>query len=194
MSVAEQVRTEMTVAEFIAFADTEPLRRYELLLGIPVAMAPASLRHSAICFNVEAALRKQIKDRGCQAYRDVGVASSEDAAFLAQPDVAVRCGPIDDRRRWISDPTVVVEVLSPSTMSYDRGLKMDSYLEDFPSIRHVLLVYQTERRIELWSREASQGWPEQNPVIYQERADILPLPALGVTLALAEVYDGVELA
>lgn len=193
MSVAEQALAGMTVVEFIAFADSEPLRRYELVMGVPVAMAPATLRHSAICFNIEAALRRQVKERGCQAYRDVGVARSDDAEFLAQPDVLVRCGPIDDRRRWISDPTVIVEVLSKSTMNYDRGLKMDSYLEDFPSIRHILLVYQTERRVELWSREGAEGWPDHSPTIFAALPDVLPLPAVDEALALADIYDGVEL-
>jgi Uma2 family endonuclease len=193
MSVAEQILAEMTVAEFIAFADAEPLRHYELFMGIPVAMAPATYSHQKICGNIDRSLTRALGSKGCESIRDMGVASSEDAAFLAQPDIVVHCGPIEGGRRWISDPTVVVEVLSKSTMSYDRGLKMDSYLEDFPSIRHILLVYQTERRVELWSRDGSDGWPEENPAVFKQLSDVLPLPSVGATLPLADIYDGVEL-
>ena len=55
------------------------------------------------------------------------------------------------------------------------------------------LVYQTERRVELWSREGSEGWPEDNPIIFTQISDVLPLPTVGAMLALADIYDGVEL-
>ena len=204
MSNVAQAHTMMTVAEYIAYADAHPRQRFELLAGVPVAMAPATLRHDVIASNIQASLQRQISARGCRSHRDAGLASAETADFLPQPDVMVRCGPVDDRRRWVSDPVVVIEVLSPSTMADDRGYKLARYLKDFPSLRHVALVYQDEVRVECWSRDREGPWgPQDFPdrkewhedvaVVQRSREDTLHLPAVGAAAALAEMYADVAL-
>jgi len=203
MSDVAQAHSMMTVAEYLAYADAHPRQRFELLGGVPVAMAPATLRHEMIASNIQACLDRQIRSRGCRSHRDAGLTTGEEADFLPQPDIMVRCGPVDDRRRWVSDPVVVVEVLSNSTMADDRGYKLQRYLSDFPTLRHVALVYQDEVRIELWSREREgpwgqeslqERWHENVPVVLRARTDSLDLPAVGAAVPLAEIYDDVALA
>jgi Uma2 family endonuclease len=190
MTEAAAQHMSMRVTEYLAYADAHPRQRFELLAGVPVAMAPATLRHNLIAGNIDAALRGQVRDRGCQSFREAGVASSDDAEFMAQPDVLVRCGPLDGRRRWVDDPVVIVEVLSPSTMLDDRGYKLKTYLDGFPSLRHVALVYQDECRIEHWSRGVDGAWTE-SPRVLNRMQDAIEFSAVGAALPLSAIYDDV---
>ncbi|MFO1149122.1 MAG: Uma2 family endonuclease [Alsobacter sp.] len=184
-------RMPMTVSDYLAFADAHPRQRFELLSGTAVATVPGTLRHSLIAGNINSVLRRQARDRGCQSLADAGVSMGEDAEFFAQPDVMVRCGPMDGRRRWASDPLVIVEVLSPSTMADDRGDKLQCYLRDFPSLRHVALVDQDECRIEDWGRADEGSWPEDGAQVPRPPEAVLDLAAIGASLPLAEAYEDV---
>jgi Uma2 family endonuclease len=180
-----------TVDDYLAFADARPRERYALLAGVPVAMAPPSYRHQKICGNLDRAIYRQIAARGCDVVQNTGIAQSSEADFLPEPDVMVRCGPIDGRRRWVNDPIVVIEVLSPSTMTDDRGYKLSAYQSQFESLRHIALVYQNEVRIETWARQEDGSWPEE-PVILRTKLDQLTLSAVGASVPLGEIYDGVS--
>jgi Uma2 family endonuclease len=190
MTDPARVHDALTVEDYLAFADAHPRTRFQLLAGVPVAMAPPTLRHEMICANIDGSLRPRLKPRGCRTHRDVGVAAASDADFMPEPDVMVRCGPIDDRRRWVSDPMVVFEVLSPSTLTDDRGYKLDQYWK-FASLRQIVLVYQDEVRVEHWVRDGEDRWSE-GPEVLKAPSDVLVLPALDATLRLAEIYEGVS--
>jgi Uma2 family endonuclease len=108
------------------------------------------------------------------------------------PDVSVVCGPIErdpDDPDAITNPSVLVEVLSASTEGYDRGAKF-AHFRELPSLRDYVLVSQYERRVEVYSRDAQGLW-----VLREARAGgEVPLSALsGATLGIDPVYEGVEL-
>jgi Uma2 family endonuclease len=155
-------------------------------------MAPASYNHEMIAGNIDRALTSQVARRGCRSHRDAGLAASNDADFLPEPDVMVRCGPMDGRRRWVSDPIVVIEVLSPSTMADDRGYKLKAYQEQFASLRHIALVYRSEIRVELWSRELDGTWAEE-PAVLRTRHEQLALGAVEAQVSLSEIYEGIAI-
>ena len=188
MNDAAPVQTRLTVEDYLAFCDARPRERFQLLAGVPVAMAPATVRHEMIAANIDAALRPQLKAQGCRSHREIGVARGEDADFLPEPDVVVRCGPVDGSRRWVDDPVAVFEVLSPSTMLDDRGYKLREYIA-FPSMRHGVLVYHDQVRIEHWRRGEGGAWEE--PVSLQFAQDRLELQSIGASITVAEIYDGV---
>src|SRR2546421_449708 len=127
MNDAAPVQTRMSIEAYLAFCDARPRERFQLLAGVPVAMAPATYRHQQICGNIDRALAPRLRLRGCESIRDLGVARGEGADYMPEPDVVVRCGPVDGSRRWVDDPIAVVEVLSPSTMVDDRGYKLREY-------------------------------------------------------------------
>jgi hypothetical protein len=84
-------------------------------------------------------------------------------------------------------------------MADDRGYKLKRDLEDFPTLRHVALVYQDEVRVELWSREREGPWGDEAlegdmPLVLRSRADMLDLTAVGAAVPLAEIYADVTLA
>ena len=86
-----------------------------------------------------------------------------------------------------TNPRVLVEVLSDGTRAYDRGEKLDRY-RSIPSLAHVVFLEQDGVDVEVWSR-AGEGWSR---VVYVDPADTVQLPAIGVTLSVADLYAGAE--
>ena len=101
--------------------------------------------------------------------------------------MVVRCGP-SGRRNFITDPLVVIEVLSPSTMDVDRGEKLRFY-KALPTLRHIVLVYQEQMRAEHY-RRTDEGWTLE---VLTTPEDMLHFEAINFTIALERVYFGVEL-
>ena len=138
----------MTSDEFIAWAMEQPEgRRYELVAGEVVAMAPERTAHALTKFQIARRLAEAVEREGlaCQVFPD-GMAVEVDATTTYEPDALVRCGPpMPDDAVKLTDPVIVVEVLSPSTRARDAGAKLADYFR-LPSVRHYLLV-RTEDRV-----------------------------------------------
>jgi Uma2 family endonuclease len=105
--------------------------------------------------------------------------------------VTVVCGPVRTHSAsadTIVNPSIIVEVLSPSTEAYDRGVKFAHYRR-IPSLREYLLVAQSEPFIEHYARDEGEGW---RLTTWASPAESVPLTSVGATLALAEVYAKVN--
>ena len=187
MSQALAKQPRLSVAEFVEMIRPYPdEERWELLDGEPVLMAPQSERHQIVVSNLMARLRLLAEKRGCRALPGLGLLNDEIDDYAPIPDVVIRCGPPVDGG-YARDPILVAEVLSPSTMSNDRGRKLDFY-RTIPSLRTILIVYQGEARIEAWQHEgADWRW-----LVLKDFGAVLPLPELGGDLRLADVYEGLE--
>jgi Uma2 family endonuclease len=97
----------------------------------------------------------------------------------------VRCGP-SGRRNFITDPLVIVEVLSPTTMDTDRGEKL-RFCKGLPTLRHIALVYQEQVRVEHYRRT------EQGELAILLRPDAeLAFEAMGFRIGLSQAYFGVD--
>jgi Uma2 family endonuclease len=177
--------------------------RYEMYDGEVYAMSGGSENHSLIGGNAFVALRHRAKPRGCTAHGpDLYVRRKEDTTSAMSPDAYMRCGPrLPTGQRFASDPVIIVEVLSPSTMRYDRGEKLQRYFK-FDTIQHVIILYQDEHRAEMWTRplEGSTATDIDGNILWTHivangLAANLTLSALdGETIGLEEFYDGVTLA
>ncbi len=134
--------TRLTSDEFLAWAMRRPEHeRWELVGGEIVAMSPERSGHALVKARIWRALDDNIKAAGlgCIAYPD-GMAVEIDNDTVYEPDALVRCGePLDDDAVKITDPLIVVEVLSPSSQARDAGAKLADYAR-LPSLRHYLLV------------------------------------------------------
>jgi Uma2 family endonuclease len=109
------------------------------------------------------------------------------------PDVMVVCGGVelsrDDRLDTVTNPTAIVEVLSPSTAAYDRGEKFRLY-EAFPTLREYLLIDQSARLVEHYGRaDVTGAWSRHE---YSAPTSTVELPSLGVRMAVADIHAGVE--
>jgi Uma2 family endonuclease len=155
------------------------------------AMSGGSRWHSLIAANITRELGHALKGRPCLVFESNLRVKVEATGLHTYPDVSVICGRqsfVDGEMDTLTNPMVIVEVLSESTEAYDRGKKFEHYRQ-IPSLREYLLVSQKEPRLEQFIRQESGDW------LLHETAGLdatLTLPALEVTLALAEVFANVE--
>ena len=183
-------RLKMTDEEFLAFERVAETK-HEFYDGEVFAMAGASENHNVIVVNLSGELRQALRGRPCRHYvTDLRVRIGEAGRFT-YPDAVVVCG---DREflpgaslDTLLNPTVIVEVLSPSTEAHDRGRKFDFYRE-IASLRAYVLVSQSEPRVGLFERENGM-W--RISAASGLGAD-LRIETLGITLALAELYLDVD--
>jgi Uma2 family endonuclease len=152
--VAEPAERRWTVEEFLAWDDGTD-RRYELVGGRIVAMAPPSEAHAAIVSNLTVRIANQLQPP-CRVLAEFGVRLPDRNDSFYQFDLAVTCALVDPARRYIAEPEMIVEVLSPSTLLHDRGRKLDDYRQ-LPSLKEILLVASEERRVQHW-RRAGGRW------------------------------------
>lgn len=157
--------------------------RHEYVDGEVFAMGGGSLRHNEITLNIVVALRAAARDRGCRTYSaDVKVRVDAANAYY-YPDVVVTCAPADGHKYVVNAPTLIVEVLSDSTEAVDRREKRANY-QTIPSLQEFVLVSQNERLVEIYRRDGN-CWIAESTT-----EGAVALNALGVTLALDEVYAG----
>jgi Uma2 family endonuclease len=146
--------------------------------------------HEQIAANIGAPLKRAMDARGCRTYQGgMRVQRSDDPRETDKtwPDVVVRCGAVGTRN-FITDPLVLVEVLSPTTIDIDRGPKLDFY-KSLPTIRHIALIYQDQMRVEHY-RRGEQGFELD---VLKRPEEILHLEAVDFRIDLARVYFGVTL-
>jgi Uma2 family endonuclease len=179
---AEELR-RMTIAEFDAFTDgLLDDREFELVNGELAMMVNPTETHEQIAGNIGAPLKLAMDRRGCRTYQG-GMRVQRDHDSTARdkylPDLLVRCG-ARENRTYVTDPIVIVEVLSPSTIDHDRGTKLPFY-KDLPSVAHIVSAYSDQMRVEHYSR-TQDGW----------RLDVLTRPEQ--SLALDKVEFAIDLS
>jgi Uma2 family endonuclease len=177
-----RARHPWTVEDFLAFEAEEP-ERYEFVDGIVRMMTGGSAAHSAIKLNLAIALKAALGSGPCRV--DVDDLKVVTASAVMYPDVLVVCRPISPDDDRVSDPTVVIEVLSPTTETHDRIRKWREY-QTIASLRHFVLVTQGERRVEVYSR-IRDGW---QLAVVEPPENTIVLYAVGATLSLEAIYQG----
>jgi Uma2 family endonuclease len=157
--------------------------------GEMFAMAGASSPHNLIAVDLAFRLRGQLPPSRCFVYSsDTRVLVSRTGLYT-YPDLTVVCGErefLDERYDTLLNPTLIVEVLSPSTEAYDRGRKFQHY-RSLQSLRAYLLVASDRVHIELHTRQPSGLWLLAAEADRLE--DTIELESIGCRLKLAEVYE-----
>jgi Uma2 family endonuclease len=136
----------MTVEEFLSWAEGKE-GRWELHGGVPVMMSPERLAHIRTKARAVRALDDALQLTGlpCEAIAD-GLTVKVDSVATYEPDASVVCGPRrSDETIIVTDPVIVVEVLSPSTAAVDHGPKLSGYFS-LPSVQHYLIL-DPDRRV-----------------------------------------------
>jgi len=153
------------------------------------AMAGASPTHVLLTTNFSGLLFTRLNRARCRQYvTDLRVATKRSYVY---PDLVVVCGDARFEPRQgvdaLLNPTLVIEVLSPSTMDHDRGDKFDLYRQ-IESVQEYLIVHQATARVEQFSRLPDGGWRFDAAVGLD---DTLTLRSMAVSVPLRELYDGV---
>jgi len=161
--------------------------RYEYVDGEVYAMAAVSESHNLIAGNVSAKLRNLVRGGPCRVFiSDMKLHVAEWDAFY-YPDVMVACDARDTQTHYKEHPSLVVEVLSPSTESTDRREKMLAY-RSLPSLREYLLIAQDKPHMELYRRAENRAW---YLAVLPDGAAV-PLECVNASLTLDEVYEDVK--
>jgi Uma2 family endonuclease len=166
--------------------------KHEYLAGEVFAMVGASREHNLIVTNIVAELRQQLKPRPCQVYANDMRVKVDASGLYTYPDVLVVCGEArfeDEQVDTLLNPTLIVEVLSETTEAYDRGEKFEHYRK-LASLAEYLLVAQDRVHVEQFVRQPDSHWLLAEA---HGRDAIVELPAVGAFLALAEIYDKLDL-
>ena len=184
-------QTYLTPEEYLAF-ERKATTKHEYLNGQIVAMSGASFAHNFLTMNVANQLYNQLIGGECQvAASDMRVQATQTGSYF-YPDVVVVCGEPraeDDTFDTLLNPTLIVEILSPSTETYDKGEKFEHY-QQIASLKDYILISQDKVHVEHYCRRGSR-WLQTE---FAELEDVLPLRSIDCELPLQDVYRRVEVA
>jgi Uma2 family endonuclease len=175
-----------TEAEYLAW-DLAHDGRHEFVNGQIVAMAGAGEEHGLVVTNATLAFGTRLRGSSCRVFvADLRVRIDETGLY-AYPDLVVVCG----ERRFapttpesLLNPTVLLEVASPTTEAYDRGAKAAHYRRR-PSVQDIVLLDPGRRTVEHYRRLGPEQWH------LETRADgEIALESLGIRIPVAELFDG----
>lgn len=162
--------------------------KHEYIAGEVFAMAGARREHVVVSGNVFAALKQRLRGGPCQAYiADMKLRVERVNAFY-YPDVMVSCSAKDHAaEQFLSHPTLIIEVLSDSTVAFDRGDKFAAY-RSLETLNEYVIVDIVPRRVECYRRTPENDW-----LMHEYLADELcEFPSLGVAVPMAEIFENVN--
>lgn len=192
MSVQSQPQPRVTPEEYLT-VERKALTKSEYLNGEIFPTPGASREHNLICVNISTSLNTQLRQSVYEVYAGDMRVRVNPTGLYTYPDVTVVCSEPqfeDAEVDILLNPTLIVEVLSPSTEDYDRGGKFEHY-RTLPSLQEYLLVAQDRCHIVYYTRQDNGTW------LLSETArieDHLHLPSIDCTLSLTEIYAKVPLA
>jgi Uma2 family endonuclease len=188
--MASTARTRLTAQQYLEI-ERRAEYKSEFLNGEMFAMSGASRAHNLIATNVSSSLHAQLRGRPCETYASDMRVKVSVTGLYTYPDVVVVCGEAEFEDAHVDtllNPTVIVEVLSPSTEAYDRGEKFAQF-RNLASLREYVLIAQDRPRIERFRRSEGQDWLFSAVDGLEETAH---LTAIGCELALTDVYERVQ--
>lgn len=164
--------------------------KHEYIDGEVYAMAGTTKDHNLIAGNLYLMLRNTLKDSPCRTYfADLKVRIEQGKRFF-YPDLLVNCDPKDDRTlHYVDQPQVIIEVLSKSTESFDRGQKFQLY-RTIPSLQDYVLVSSEDYLVEVFHRVEEERWLLTT---YQGLEAIASIESLNLNAPLAEIYATLDL-
>ena len=178
-------QTVFTPEEYLV-SERKATVKSEYLSGQILAMSGASLAHTRITADIVTELNIQLRGRECEVVsNDMRVKTGPKGAYF-YPDVVVFCGEPqfeDNVFDTLLNPIIVVEVLSPSTETYDKGEKFAHY-QELASLREYILVSQDRVRVEQYRLLKTQ-WVQTE---FRGHEDVLPLTSIGCELPLQDIY------
>ena len=186
-----QPKPRLTPEDYLAIERSADFKS-EYFDGEIFAMTGASAAHNIITLNVGSEIRQQLKNRPCIAYSNDMRVKVDPTGLYTYPDLVVVCGKAqleDAHLDTLLNPTLIVEVLSDSTEAYDRGRKFEHYRK-LESLAEYVLISQHWPHVESYRRQPDHHW------LLTESSGldgVLRLESIDCELALAEIYDKVEL-
>nr|WP_295931225.1 Uma2 family endonuclease [uncultured Dyadobacter sp.] len=188
MGHAQIAEQRYTVEEYFEMEEKSEIR-HEFYDGEVFAMAGTTLNHNDIVDNVRSAFKGFFRPKGCRIFSEnVKVKVSD--IYYPYPDVVVTCSATDIAGTYIiKHPSILVEVLSKTSATYDRGFKLRRY-KSIASLQYYMLVSQNEFYVELYSRsEETDIWLYRT---FENADDVIRLNAFNFEMTLRSIYENIE--
>lgn len=180
-----------SVEEYLEMEETSQ-EKHEYYQGEIFAMFGPKVTHGIISGNTFLALGSKLKGKSCRPFNGEQRIHIEKNTLFTYPDIFVVCGDIQTRNNddWnILNPTVIIEILSPSTKDYDRGQKFKLY-RDIPSLEDYVLIDSESINIEIFYMNEHGNWELKE---YKSIEETLSIKSLRVSLELRDIYEGTKL-
>lgn len=172
--------------------ENEAVEKHEYYQGEIFAMSGAGNRHNIISINIIASLFNSLKGKSCQPFgSDMRIHIPQNTLFT-YTDISIICGDIvnaDEDENTAINPTVIFEILSPSTRNYDRGMKFMLY-RAIPTLKEYILVEAETVHVEQFAINKEGLWQLKE---FSSQEDQLTLESLEVKLLLKDVYERCKL-
>ena len=180
------VQQKMTLDEFLAWEDQQP-ERHEFHNGEVFAMVGGRRIHECVIGNLAYRLRSHLEGSACQVFVAGMKLQLADNTVL-YPDVMVTCDRADLRADLaLRSPTLVIEVLSPSTQGYDRSQKFALYRR-LASLKEYILIDPETLRVEGFRREPDDRWM----LVDFSQDEVMDCASVGCAVPLAQVFEGIN--
>lgn len=174
-----------TFEQYLDREKTSP-KRHDYYYGEIYNMAGTAKRHGKIIGNLYFSLRNLMQKSECDVYFETVRTEIENKSFYVYPDLVITCSEDDNDPLTIQSPVVIFEVLSDSTEEYDRGAKLQGYMQ-IPTLKHYVLVAQKTSKVECYTRH-EKNWIFE---IYTSLKDFLTLSAFDIKIPLADMYQNI---
>jgi Uma2 family endonuclease len=188
--MSTQPKPYITEEQYLAIEERVE-QRSEYLRGEMFPVEFATIPHATVHRNLVLAVGVQLAGSGCQLFFNELRVRVSATGLYTYPDIVVVCGKLEvseKDKNSVTNPKVIVEILSPTTADYDRGGKFVHY-RSIPSFREYLLIAQDRMHVEHHTKLPDGGW------LLHETSDgeaIVSLESIRVRFKLSDAYDGVE--
>lgn len=162
--------------------------RHEYYKGEVFAMSGGSINHESIIGDSYFAIRSHLQKKSCKVFTSNLKIHIEANSLFTYPDLSIFCEQLKTyktRQDAVTNPTVIIEVLSPSTQNYDRGDKFMLY-RDIPSLKEYLLISSTQVLVEHYIKQEDNKWQLS---VYKQIEDVIIIQAIGFTTAISVFYE-----
>jgi Uma2 family endonuclease len=176
------------------YLDTERLavEKHEYFKGEVFAMSGASIAHNKIAMNSAIDIGSKLKGKKCQPFgSDLRIHIPKNTLFT-YPDISIVCGEIqttDDKFDTVTNPSVIIEILSHSTRNYDKGEKFTLYRE-IDSLQEYILIDSERIMIEKFIRNSDNSWQLTE---YKTIEQSFSIATVNIEMQLQDIYDGVKI-
>ena len=184
-------KSKLSVEEYLQF-EKASRDKHEYFKGEIFAMAGAGARHNVIFSKIFISIGIQLKGKPCKPYgSDLRIHIPENSLFT-YPDISIICGEIIPSKvdaDTTIQPTVIIEILSPSTRNYDQGIKFRLYRE-IPTLKEFITIDSESIGIEAYRINSQGNWELKD---HRSIDETLTIPTVGLSLSLKEIYEGTKL-
>jgi Uma2 family endonuclease len=168
------------------------VEKHEYFKGEVFAMSGASNEHNDIAYNINRIVAPFLHGKGCKIYgSDFRIHIPENSLFT-YPDFSIVCGKAETTTVYtdnLTNPAVLIEILSPSTRDYDRGSKFQMY-RSIKTLQEYVLVDSTSVSVELYRRQSDHSWEFTE---FTQLSDSFLIAAIGLTFPLKDLYYDVRI-